>query len=165
MNRAREEQRPGVRGLGVVFCPDLLKLVQVVWTEEGPVPRQVVKVVHDHSDEQVQDLDRGSERTSAHVCSAGWLGNCDAVAHQEGTQTIEAQEVDDGKVGPAGVFLSRQEVRLRVTLLSIHGSHHDLLPVLSSGTSGHDSTEVSSVSLPMTSELTFLAHRNNMRTA
>lgn len=52
------EQCSGVRGLGVVFCPDLLKLVQMVRTEEGPVPRQVIKVVHDHSDKQVQDLKR-----------------------------------------------------------------------------------------------------------
>lgn len=29
----------------------------MVWTEEGPVPRQVVEVVHDHGDKQVQDLE------------------------------------------------------------------------------------------------------------
>lgn len=29
----------------------------MVWTEEGPVPRQIVKVVHDDGDKQVQDLE------------------------------------------------------------------------------------------------------------
>lgn len=57
-------------------------------------------------------------------------------AHQKGTDTIKAQKVEDGKVGPAGELLSWQEVRLWVALLPIHGSHHDLLPSLSSSTSG-----------------------------
>lgn len=43
-----------------------------------------------------------------------------AASHQEGTETVETEEVEDGKVGPTGVLLSWQEVRLRVTLLPVH---------------------------------------------
>lgn len=83
------------------------------------------------------------KRRSACVCNAVSARKCDG-AHQEGTQAVEAQEVDDGKVGPTGVLLSWQDLRLGVTLLPVHGSHHDLLPVLSSGTSGRDSRDLSS---------------------
>lgn len=43
-----------------------------------------------------------------------------AASHQEGTETVEAEEVEDSEVGPAGVLLSWQEVRLGVALLPIH---------------------------------------------
>lgn len=59
---------------------------------------------------------------------------------QKGTKTVEAEEVEDSKVGPTGIFLSRQEVRLGVTLLPVHWSHHDLLPSLSSSTSEYINT-------------------------
>lgn len=60
-----------------------------------------------------------------------------AAAHQERTEAVEAKKVEDGKVGTAGVFLSRQKVRLGVTFLPIHRGHHDLFPSLSSSTSGY----------------------------
>lgn len=41
-------------------------------------------------------------------------------SHQEGTETVEAEEVKDSKIGPTGVLFSWQEVRLGVTLFSIH---------------------------------------------
>lgn len=43
-------------GLGVVLSPDPLELVQVMGPEDGPVPCQVVKVVHDDSHKEVNDL-------------------------------------------------------------------------------------------------------------
>lgn len=58
-------------------------------------------------------------------------------AHQKGTETVEAEEVEHSKVGPAGELLSWQEVRLGVTFLPIHRSHHHLLPSFSSCTSGY----------------------------
>lgn len=55
--------------------------------------------------------------------------------YQKGTETVEAKEIKDSEVGPTGVFLSWQEVRLGVTFFPIHGCHHDFLPTLSSSTS------------------------------
>lgn len=92
-------------------------------------------------------------------------------AHQEGTETVEAEEVEDSKVGPAGVLLSWQVVGLGVTLLPIHRSHHDLLPSLSSSTSEHiNHSEILTQFLTL-DPVTFEphpgsdTHRNNMRTA
>lgn len=91
------------------------------------------------------------------------------VAHQKGTETIETEKVEDSKVGPAGVLLSWHVVRLGVTLLPIHRSHHDLLPSLSSSTSDHiNHSEVMTLTLePVTFEShpSSDTHRNNMRTA
>lgn len=46
----------GLRGFWVIFSPDLLKLVQMVWTKERPITGQVVEVVHNDGYEQVKDL-------------------------------------------------------------------------------------------------------------
>jgi hypothetical protein len=48
--------RKNVRCVWIVFCPYSHKLVQVMGTQDGRVSRQIVKVVHDDSDEQVQHL-------------------------------------------------------------------------------------------------------------
>lgn len=52
----RRACRPDSLGLRVVLCPDGLELVQVVRAQDGPVSREVVEVVHDHSHEEVDDL-------------------------------------------------------------------------------------------------------------
>lgn len=91
-----------------------------------------------------------------------------AAAHQEGTETVEAEKVEDSKVGPAGVLLSWQKVRLGVALLPIHRSHHDLLPSLSSGTSGYvksDHGSIFATSHILTDDPGSQTHRNNIRTA
>lgn len=91
-----------------------------------------------------------------------------AAAHQEGTETVEAEKVEDSEVGPTGELLSRLVVRLGVTLLPIHGSHHDLLPSLSSCTSGsinYDLGSVSSIRDLLTNDRCSESHRNNIRTA
>lgn len=63
--KTTEEQRREVsRGLGIVVGPDSLELVQVVRPEHGPVPSQVLKVVHDDGDEQVDDLTERQRRTT-----------------------------------------------------------------------------------------------------
>jgi hypothetical protein len=46
-------------GVGVVLAPQTNKLVQVMWTQDGPISGQVVKVVHDDGHEQVDDLRMG----------------------------------------------------------------------------------------------------------
>ena len=43
-------------GFRVVFGPDPLKLIQVMWPQNGPIPSEVVEVVHDDSNKQVNDL-------------------------------------------------------------------------------------------------------------
>ena len=42
-------------GVGVVLAPQPDKLVEMVGSEDGPVPGQVVKVVHDDGNKQVED--------------------------------------------------------------------------------------------------------------
>lgn len=61
-------------------------------------------------------------------------------AHQEGTQHVEAHEVEDCKVGSAGVLLPRLEVRLGVTQLARLTCQHDLLPGFPCGTPGDQKT-------------------------
>ncbi len=62
-------------GVGVVLGPECDELPQVVETKDGPVPGQVVKVVHDDGNKEVQ--------------------------HEEGADDEEADEVGVGKVCPA----------------------------------------------------------------
>ena len=62
-------------GFGVILRPDSLKFVQVVGTQDGPVPRQVVKVVHDDGNKKIQHLwgpqgprgGQGERDTSKHI--------------------------------------------------------------------------------------------------
>ena len=42
-------------GIRIVFTPQPDKLVEMVGAQNGPIPGQVVKVVHDDGDEQVED--------------------------------------------------------------------------------------------------------------
>lgn len=51
-----------VLGLGVVLRPYPFELIQVMRPQDGPVARQVVKVVHDDSHKQVDDL-KGARTT------------------------------------------------------------------------------------------------------
>lgn len=43
-------------GLGVVLSPDPFELIQVMGPKNGPVTCEVVKVVHDDSHKEVNDL-------------------------------------------------------------------------------------------------------------
>ena len=52
----------GLRGFRVIFSPDLLKLIQVMRTEKRPITGQIVKVVHDDSHKQVEDLRRAENK-------------------------------------------------------------------------------------------------------
>ena len=59
-------------GVRVILRPESDELPQVVGAQDGPVPRQVVEVVHDDGHEKVED--------------------------EEGTEDEEADEVNVGKV-------------------------------------------------------------------
>ena len=75
-------------GVRVVLRPEVDKLPEMVRAEDGPVPGQVVEVVHDDGDKQVED--------------------------QEGTNNKEADEERVGHIGATTPGLARI-VRLRVT--------------------------------------------------
>ena len=68
-------------GVGVVLAPQPDKLVEMVGSEDGPVPGQVVKVVHDDGNEEVED--------------------------EEGANDEEADEVGIGNIGAAPSLFSR----------------------------------------------------------
>ena len=42
-------------GVRVVFAPEMDKLGKMVGTKDGPIPSEVVEVVHDDSNEEVED--------------------------------------------------------------------------------------------------------------
>lgn len=48
----------------VILCPDSDKLVQMVRPQDGRVPSQVLKVVHDDGHEQVEHLEGEGEKGS-----------------------------------------------------------------------------------------------------
>lgn len=43
-------------GCWVVLCPYPDILIQMMWTQDGGVPGQVLKVIHDDSNEEIQHL-------------------------------------------------------------------------------------------------------------
>lgn len=45
-------------GFRIVFCPYFFEFIQVMRTQYGPIPCEVVKVVHDNSDKEVDNLRR-----------------------------------------------------------------------------------------------------------
>lgn len=57
-------------------------------------------------------------------------------AYQEGTEHVEADEVEDGEAAAAGGLPFRAVAGLRLwsTLLARHAGQHDVLPGLPSGT-------------------------------
>lgn len=56
------ERCSGLRGFRVIFSPDLLELIQVVRTKKRPITGQIVKVIHDDSYEQVEDLKKAENK-------------------------------------------------------------------------------------------------------
>lgn len=45
-----------ILGSWIIFRPDPLELIEVVGTQNGPVPSEIVKIVHDDSNKEVNDL-------------------------------------------------------------------------------------------------------------
>lgn len=42
--------------VGIVLGPETDKFVQVMGAEDRPISRQVIEIVHDHSDEEIDNL-------------------------------------------------------------------------------------------------------------
>lgn len=55
-------------------------------------------------------------------------------AYQEGAEHVKADEIDDGEVAPASVFLSGVVIWVRVTQFPWEAGKHDLLPGFPCGT-------------------------------
>ena len=84
------------------------KLVEMVGAQDGPIPGEVIEVVHDDGDEQVED--------------------------EEGADDEEGDEVGVGEVGAAtrgvsGILAPHVAKHVRVLL----AGQHDLLPGLAGG--------------------------------
>lgn len=43
-------------GSWIILRPDPLELIKMVGTQNGPVPSEIVKIVHDDSNKEVNDL-------------------------------------------------------------------------------------------------------------
>lgn len=92
-------------GVRIVLGPETDELLQVVGTEDGPVPRQVVEVVHDDGHEQVDNLELSPYQGRR------------SPTDQERAQHEERDEIRIGKVHPAlGVRVPFVLVRERVAL-------------------------------------------------
>ena len=57
-------------GIGIVFAPQMNKLGKMVGTKDGPIPCKVVKVVHDDSNEEVED-EEGADNEEADEVRVG----------------------------------------------------------------------------------------------
>ena len=97
-------------GVGVVLGPQADKLVQVVGTQDGPVPGQVVKVVHDDGDEQVEDEEG---------------------AHDEEGDEVRVSKVRSASLVGGPLSVVRPLITFHVWMFSTR--QHDLLPGLASG--------------------------------
>lgn len=66
-----------------------------------------------------------------------------ALTYQEGTEHVEADEVEDSKAAATGClpFCAVAGLGLRSTLLARHAGQHDVLPGLPCGTPGAEKQE------------------------
>jgi hypothetical protein len=92
--------------VGIVLGPETYELLQMMRTEDTPVSRQVIEVVHDDGDEQVDDEKR---------------------AEHEERDEIRIGEVDAANVSRT-VVLVVVGLRIALDLFAIRAGQHDLLP-------------------------------------
>lgn len=115
-----------------------------MWSKNGPVTGQIIKVVHDDGYKKVDDLKKGvcnivlvviywiSSESWVQIFLVVKVVNCEE--HQECTEHVEADEIDDGEAAAAGPLLSGVVVWLGITQLPWQTGQHDLLPRLTCGT-------------------------------
>ena len=95
-------------GIRIVFTPQPDKLVEMVGAQNGPIPGQVVKVIHDDGNEQVEN--------------------------EEGTDNEKGDEIRVGEIGTttrriSGIFGKRITYDRRV----FFARQHDFLPSFTGG--------------------------------
>ena len=56
-------------GIGIVLTPQPHKLIQMVRTKNGPISRQIIKVIHDDSHKEVDNLSISPINPSVNVSS------------------------------------------------------------------------------------------------
>lgn len=125
-----------LRSLRIIFCPDFLELIQVLGSKNWPITCQIIKVVHNYSHKQVDDL-RNSNiiyiyKHNIYILNIWRLYVFQVCIYQKSTQHVETHKIYDGKVGSTGVFLPWLIVWLGITPFSIHAGQHDLMPRLPS---------------------------------
>lgn len=123
----------------VVFRPNSFEFIKMVWSKDRPIPCQVVKVVHNYSHKQIDDLQSSKNQKLSLELWLGKKGNlflfC-GLSHQKGTEHVEADKVNDGKLAAAvltggAVFVGRPFLTGSVGWTC----QHDLLPCLACRTS------------------------------
>lgn len=82
-------------------------------------------------------------------------------AYQEGAEHVESDKINDGKSAAARHLLPGVVVWLRVTQFPWHAGQHDLLPRLSSGTSG-GCTGITEANESLRKSHTHKRHRKNL---
>lgn len=45
-------------GIRIVFAPQAYELIQMMWAQDGPIPSQVVEIIHNDGHKQIDDLMR-----------------------------------------------------------------------------------------------------------
>lgn len=116
--RATHNLRGDLLSAGIILGPDPDELIEVVGAEDGGVPREVIKVVHDDRHEQIE--------------------------HEEATQEDKRDEEEVGDVAAAHLAgleeLARGLIPLdrpRVTDLASPTRQHNVGPRLPCSTPGH----------------------------
>lgn len=90
-------------GVGIVLAPQPDELVQMMRPQYGPVPGQIIKVVHDDGDEQIDD--------------------------QERAQYVERDKIRESEIGSATVVVGLiSTVIAEHFVWPVSTRHHDVLP-------------------------------------
>lgn len=136
-----------LRGFRIIIWPHSLELIQMVSAQHSPVPGQVLKVVHDDSNEQVNDLKKKVKIQEQYKWSWNLAPPTCSLAltlsvllyrflyYQESTESKEADEIEVGQIAATAVLLPWLIIWLGVTPSSWQRCQHNLLPLLSCCTS------------------------------
>lgn len=129
-----------IRGFRIIIWPHSFKLIQMVSTQHSPVPGQILKIVHDNSNEQVNDLKRYKTQEQVirdlFFCKLSTLVVASLfISYQKSTESKEADEIQVGQIAATAVLLPWLIIRLRVTPSAWQCCQHNLLPLLSCCTS------------------------------
>lgn len=79
-----------------------------MWTQDGRVPSQVLKVIHDHSHKQIKHLDKEGEqqiKKTLEIHRQVHMPSVCSCPDQEGAEEDEGDEVAVGKVGSTASFM------------------------------------------------------------
>lgn len=78
--------------IGIVLTPKTNEFVEMMGAQNGPITRQIIKVIHDDSNKQVYDLEKGKWGLSDTICGDRAGDN----SHQKGAKNVERNEIRVG---------------------------------------------------------------------